>query len=459
MDVRLPRLGEGADSGTVASIFVKEGDQVTKDQPLFELESEKAVASIPSPASGTVTKLHIKEGDEIKVGQMIISLDERLAPKESAPGKTADVAAEVAVEQERSRNEEEMVPGEATQGEARDEAGDEVRELEKEQGQELELTAPTDGGTVPAASPSLRKMTRDLGIDLRRVKGSERGGRIVMEDVRRYIQRLQQISIQQSARKPAAKGEEAPRPATPVPAPIDFSKWGKVRKEKITTLRRAISNKMVESWTTIPHVTQFDEADVTEILKLRKKYSPAYEKKKARLTLTSFALKAVVETLQKHPIFNASMDEASGEIVYKNYYHIGIAVDTEQGLIVPVIRDVDKKSMVQFSAELQELADRTRQRKVSLEEMQGGTFTISNQGGIGSAHFTPIINKPEVAILGMGRGAEKMILRKGKPAKRMMLPLGLSYDHRLVDGADAARFMVDLVAAFEQFSEKYMREK
>ncbi|RPH36822.1 biotin/lipoyl-binding protein [bacterium] len=460
MDVRLPRLGEGADSGTVASIFIKEGDQVSKDQPILELESEKAVASIPSPASGTVTKLHIKEGDEIKVGQMIISLDEGRAPRDSAPGKTRDVAAEVPAEQERSRNEEEMAPGEATRGEAQEEAGDEVRETEEEQGQALELPAPpTDGGAPPAASPSMRKMARDLGIDLRRVKGSERGGRIVMEDVRRYIQRLQQMASQQQARKPVATGGEAPRPAKPAPEPIDFARWGAVRKEKITTLRRTISNKMAESWTTIPHVTQFDEADVTDTLKLRKKYSAAYEKKKAHLTLTSFALKAVVETLKKHPMFNTSLDEASGEIIYKDYYHIGIAVDTEQGLIVPVIRDVDKKSMMQLSAELQELAERTRQRKVSLEEMQGGTFTISNQGGIGSAQFTPIINKPEAAILGMGRGTEKLILRKGKPTKRTMLPLGLSYDHRLIDGANAARFMVDLVAALEGFDEKLMRAK
>jgi pyruvate dehydrogenase E2 component (dihydrolipoamide acetyltransferase) len=214
---------------------------------------------------------------------------------------------------------------------------------------------------------------------------------------------------------------------------------------------------MAESWTTIPHVTQFDEADITDVLKLRKKYAAAYEKKKAHLTLTSFALKAVVETLKKHPIFNASLDEVSGEIVYKDYYHIGVAVDTEQGLIVPVIRDVDRKSMLQLSMELQELAERTRQRKVALDEMQGGTFTISNQGGIGSAQFTPIVNKPEVAILGMGRGAEKIIVRKGKATRRTMLPLGLSYDHRLVDGANAARFMVDLVAAFEQFSESQMK--
>lgn len=459
MDVRLPRLGEGADSGTVASIFVKEGDQITRDQPILELESEKAVASIPSPASGTVTRLHIKEGDEIKVGQMLISLDEGRAPVVSAPGKTRDVAAEVPAEMDRTRREEEMTPGDITRGEAQTEGPEEVREIEEAQAEELELPAPTDGGAAPAASPSLRKMARELGIDLKRIRGSEAGGRIVMEDVRRYIQRLQQQTAQQTRKPAAAAPQAAPPPSRPAPEQIDFSKWGPVHKEKITTLRRTISNKMVESWTTIPHVTQFDEADVTDILKLRKKYAPAFEKKKAHLTLTSFALKAVVETLKKHRMFNASIDEVSGEIVFKDYYHIGIAVDTEQGLIVPVIRDVDKKSMMQLSVELHQLAERTRERKVSLDEMQGGTFTISNQGGIGSAQFTPIIYKPQAAILGMGRGAEKLMLRKGKTVKRTMLPLGLSYDHRLIDGANAARFMVDLVGALEGFSESLMKAK
>lgn len=460
MDVRLPRLGEGADSGTVASIFVKEGDQITKDQPILELESEKAVASIPTPSSGTVTKLHIKEGDEIKVGQLLISVDEGRAPVVSTPGKTRDVAAEVPAEMERTRREEEMTPGDVTRGDEQTEAPEEVREIEEDRAEEMELPAPTDGGAAPAASPSLRKMARELGLDLRRIRGSESGGRIIMDDVRRYIQRLQQLAYQkQPQQRGTGAPAQTPQPARPAPEPIDFSKWGPVRKEKITTLRRTISSKMLEAWTTIPHVTQFDEADVTDILKLRKKYAPAYEKKKARLTLTSFALKAVVETLKKHPMFNASMDEASGEIVFKDYYHIGIAVDTEQGLIVPVIRDVDKKNMRQLSTELQELAERTRERKVSLEEMQGGTFTISNQGGIGSAQFTPIIYKPQVAILGMGRGAEKLVVRKGKPTRRTMLPLGLSYDHRLIDGANAARFMVDLVGALEGFNESLMKVK
>jgi pyruvate dehydrogenase E2 component (dihydrolipoamide acetyltransferase) len=229
---------------------------------------------------------------------------------------------------------------------------------------------------------------------------------------------------------------------------IDFSKWGPVVKKPMSALRRTIKRRMVASWTTVPHITQFDEADITQVMALRKKYADAYEKKGGHLTLTVFALKAVVNALKKHPKFNASIDEVTDEVVFKEYFHIGVAVDTEEGLIVPVVRDVDKKTMLELSIELQELAERTRRRKVSLEEMQGGTFTISNQGGIGSAHFTPIINKPEVAILGIGRGVLKPVVVKNEAVQRMMLPVCLSYDHRLIDGADAARFMVDLVEEF-----------
>jgi pyruvate dehydrogenase E2 component (dihydrolipoamide acetyltransferase) len=205
-------------------------------------------------------------------------------------------------------------------------------------------------------------------------------------------------------------------------------------------------------------VTQFDEADITALLDMKKRHDSAYERKGGKLTLTTFALKAVAAVLQKHPMFNASIDTESGELIQKRYYHVGIAVDTEQGLIVPVLRDVDKKTMLQLAAELNSLADRTRQRKVALEEMQGGTFTISNQGGIGSGHFTPIVNVPEVAILGMGRGAVRPVVRSGKVTQRMMLPLSLSYDHRLLDGANAARFMVDLVAALEGFDEAQLTQ-
>ena len=211
---------------------------------------------------------------------------------------------------------------------------------------------------------------------------------------------------------------------------------------------------MTENWSTIPHVTQFDEMDITELNELRKKHAPIYEKKGARLTLTSFALKAVAQVLKKHPIFNARLDEATQEIVFKEYIHIGVAVDTEQGLIVPVIRDVDKKNLFDLSKELNDLAEKARARKVTLEELQGGTFTISNQGGIGGAHFTPIINKPEAAILGLGRGALKPVVREGKIEPRLLMPIGLSYDHRLIDGASAARFVVDLAQAFRAFKDQ-----
>lgn len=221
----------------------------------------------------------------------------------------------------------------------------------------------------------------------------------------------------------------------------------------MTNLRRTISHHMATAWTSIPHITQFDEADITDLMKLRKKHSASYEKKGAHLTLTSFVLKAVTEVVKKYPKFNSSLDDSAEEIVYKDYCHLGIAVDTEQGLIVPVMRDVDKKSLLEVSIELDKLAERARQRKLSLEEMQGGTFTISNQGGIGGGHFTPIINSPEVAVLGLGRADWKPVVRNGKLEKRMILPLVLSYDHRVIDGADAARFVTELVAVVEQFKD------
>jgi pyruvate dehydrogenase E2 component (dihydrolipoamide acetyltransferase) len=222
----------------------------------------------------------------------------------------------------------------------------------------------------------------------------------------------------------------------------------------MTALRKVIAQRMSESWSSAPRVTQFDEADLTALEALRKQHAPAYEKNGARLTLTAFALKIVAEALKKHPIFNASLDEIAGDVVYKEYYHIGLAVDTEQGLIVPVLRNVDKKDLLTLSKELNEMAVKTRERKVTMEELQGGTFTISNQGGIGGAHFTPIINRPEVAILGLGRGAIKPVAREGRVELRLMLPLALSYDHRVIDGGAAVRFMLDLVQGFERFDGK-----
>lgn len=425
MDVRLPNLGEGVDSGSVVTLFVKEGDTVTQGQTLLELENEKAVAPIPSPTEGRVAAIRVKPGDKISVGQVILTLTAPGAAPEPAPAKPAPAEPKAAKPAAPAR------PAEQPEISA---DGDMAEPLEQ---------ASAKPGIAPPAAPSIRKLAKQLGIDLARVRGSEAGGRIVLEDIRRYIQRLQQAAFQQK--------KEAPR--APAIEPVDFAKWGPVTAKPMSSLRQVISRRMVESWTTIPHVTQFDEADITRINQLRKKHSPAYEAQGTKLTVTSFVLRAVTVVLKKHPIFNASIDDASQQIIFKEYCHLGLAVDTEAGLMVPVIRDADAKSVLQLSREIQELADKARDRKLSLDDMKGGTFTISNQGGIGGGHFTPIINKPEVAILGLGRGASQAAWKDNKAVPSLLLPLALSYDHRLIDGANAARFIVDLVSALENFNE------
>ncbi|MBI2357850.1 MAG: 2-oxo acid dehydrogenase subunit E2 [Deltaproteobacteria bacterium] len=423
MDVKLPRLGEGADSGVVVNIMVSEGEQIQKDQTILELENEKAVAPIPSPLSGTIQKIHVKEGDEITVGQVLISLaEEAAAPQPAAKAKA------------------EEFPQRA------EKAGAPVREAPEEAGLAQEYRYEPKSGFPPPAPPSIRKLATDLGIDLTRVQGSEPGGRITLNDVRAYIQRLQQIAF---AKKPAVTREAPARE----PESIDFAKWGPVSKKRMSPLRRTVAERTSEAWATVPHVFQLDEGDITAAMELRKKYAPLYEKKGARLTLTGLVLKAAIAPLKKFPIFNASLDETTQEIVYKEYFHIGVAVDTESGLIVPVIRDVDKKNLLEISKELAELAERTRQRKISLEELQGGTLTISNLGGIGGAHFTPIVYKPQSAVIGLGQGELKAVVRDGKVEARLMLPVTLSYDHRLIDGADGARFVRELVQALESFKE------
>jgi pyruvate dehydrogenase E2 component (dihydrolipoamide acetyltransferase) len=436
MDVKLPKLGEGADSGVVVSIAVKEGDQINKGQTILELENEKAVAAIPSSAAGKVTRIAVKPGDRISAGAVILTLD--------GAGNGAAPAAEPKAEQPKKA----AAPKQARRAAPEPEYEEEEFEEEAEQ----EETAADKAGLAAPASPSIRKLARDIGLDLRKIQGSEEGGRIVLADIRTYIQRLQRLAAR-------SRGGAAPAPAEVKPPVerIDFSQWGSITKKLLSPIRQTISRRMVENKVSVPHVTQFDEADITVLTDLRKKYAEAYEKKGARLTLTSFALKAVANTLKKFPIFNSSLDEAVNELVFKEYVHIGLAVDTEQGLLVPVIRDVDKKDLFQLSKDVQELAEKARARKVSLEEMKGGTFTISNQGGIGGAHFTPIINKPEVAILGLGRGAMKAVVKDKKIEPRLMMPIAISYDHRVIDGGEAARFTVELVQAFENFKEENIK--
>jgi pyruvate dehydrogenase E2 component (dihydrolipoyllysine-residue acetyltransferase) len=430
MDVSLPKLGEGADSGTVVSVLVKDGDEVKKGQTLIELENEKAVAPIPATVSGKIANVRVKEGDKISVGHIIITLAETGAEQPAAEPEAKSTAA--------------PAPEKALSARMEDPAPDPMEKPEADE------SAPSAAkpGIEPPASPSIRKLARELGIDLHRIRGSERGGRIVMADIRAYIQRLEKLvaPAKSVSQKPAA-------PVAPAAERLDFSKWGPVTKKSLTPLRQTIGRRITESWNTIPHVTQFDEADITGLTELRNRFASEYDAKGTKLTLTPFALKAVAAALKKYPIFNASLDELASEIVFKEYYHIGLAVDTDAGLIVPVIRDVDKKSLLDLSREVHVLAKKARDRKIALEELRGGTFTISNQGGIGGAHFTPIVNKPEVAILGLGRGSLRPAVKDKQVVPRLMLPICISYDHRVIDGGTAARFTVDLIHALETFPE------
>ncbi len=431
MDVRVPLLAEGVESATVANILVSAGDRIEKDQVILELETEKAVGPIPSPASGQVAKIHVKPGDEVNVGQPLITLVQEGAVEKTSP---AEKKAPPAAQPKAAR----QAPVPPSQKLAQ------AAEIQPSQ-----YHYESASGAPPPASPSVRKIARELGIDLARVKGTESGGRIGVEDLKSYIEQLRQ-----RASTPPSVPEKAP---AATPPSVDFSRWGAVTKKTLSSLRRTIGQRMVESWSTIPHVTQFEEVDITNVTKLRKEYGPSWAKKGKHLTLTPFVLKAVVAALKKYPVFNSSLDETTGEVVFKNYFHIGVAVDTEAGLIVPVLRDVDKKRLADLSQELNELVERTRKRKISLEELQGGSFTISNQGGIGGGHFTPIINKPEAAVLGIGRSTLKPVVKDGKIEARPMLPVCLSYDHRVMDGADAVRFMTDLVGMLENFPEQELK--
>lgn len=443
MDVKLPNLGEGADSGTVVSVLVKAGAPVKKGQNLIELETGKAVAPIPSPADGVVGRIAVKEGDKLGIGGLILVLE---SSGGTAGGKPAPAAAPAATSAPTPKTPKAastrasapaVTPAPATVAPAVEAEADWFEEIVNEN---------------PVAGPYVRRVARDLGIDLSTVGGSGKSGQILVGDLKEYVARLRAAAARPRVVPTAAAAAVAARSA-PAPVPVNFEQWGPVTRKPLTQLRKTIAERMVESASTLPTVTQFDEADVTVLDDWRKKYAAAYEAKGTKLTLTSFVLRAVALTLRKHPIFNASLDEATSEIVFKDYVHLGLAVDTEAGLLVPVIRDADRLDLVGISKAVQDLAAKARERKLGLADMQGGTFTISNQGGIGGAHFTPIVNKPESAILGLGRGAAKPVVRDGQVVVRLMLPLALTYDHRLIDGGAAARFIVDLVAALQYFAE------
>lgn len=423
MDVRLPKIGDNADSGTVVSILVKPGDVIVAGQTIIELEMEKAVAPIPASAGGTVGAIKVKEGDKISVGTVILTV-------EGAPGAAPAAAVPTA-------------KAAATRPVQRAVADDDDN---------VSLAEDGEDGPTPGASPYVRKVARELGIKLGRVAGSGNGGRVLITDLARHVSRLEQAVARAGRYADEPKGLHFPLVGT------DFSVFGPVTSEPLSALRKVISARMVENSVTLAHVAQFDDADMSRIEALRKQFKAAYEKAGAKLTPTPFIIKALVAALKKHPKFNASLNEVAETLVIKHYYHIGIAVDTDAGLLVPVIKDADKKSLLEIAKELAAIAAKARDRKLGADDMKGGTFTISNQGAIGGGHFTPIVNKPEVAIIGIGKTSQKpVVTADGKIEARPLMPLTVSYDHRVIDGGGAARFTVDLVQALQEFPESEVK--
>lgn len=426
-DFHLPDLGENIESADVVNVLVNVGDFIEKDQGIIEIETDKATIEVPSNVSGKVVEVLVKAGDKAKVGQTIIKV-ETSETKEDLVSETVEIP--TVEDQELPEQKKQVAP--TVKQEAKG-------ELPKLQPMELDEQPPILKGAAPAA-PSVRRLAREIGVDINKVPGTGPGGRITMDDVKAYSKKLHEAKAA-GGFTPGIKAEALP----------DFSKFGEIKKIEMSNIRKKTAEHLSYAWATIPHVTQFDKADITNLEKARKELSQSLEKSGVKLTVTAILVKVIVEALKKYPQFNSSIDMENKEIIYKNYYNIGIAVDTEHGLIVPVIKDADKKSLTQISVEMNSLAEKARNKKIGLDDLQGGCFTITNLGGIGGTYFTPIVNSPEVAILGVSRSSYEPVWNGyGVFEPRLMLPLSLSYDHRIIDGADAIRFLRFVVEALEQ---------
>lgn len=445
-EIRLPELGEDIETGEVVKILVSAGDTLTEDQAILELETDKAVIEVPAPFGGTVSEIHVQAGEKIRVGQLLLTVDEDSKGKKSAqplkagPELVAEEEAEqVPVAEEVEEEHPEVVEERKQETAPVSQAPEEEKAPSEERQQAEQKTAPSPERPIIPAAPSVRRFARELGVDLTQVPGTGPMGRISIEDVKNYNRQLLTESRHPRLRSPVQS----------IPLP-DFTQWGAVERKAISSVRRKTAEHLSQVWATVPQVTHFDRADITELEELRKRFTPRVEAAGGKLTVTAIILKVVVSALKVFPQFNASIDMDAEEIIYKKYYHIGVAVDTDRGLLVPVIRNVDQKNLIELSIELAEMAEKSRQRKISLEEMQGGTFTVTNLGGIGGTDFSPIVHAPEVAILGVARARMEPVWTSEQFVPRLMLPLCLSYDHRLIDGADAARFLRWVVEALQQ---------
>ena len=448
-EFKLPELGENISQGDLVRLMIAPGTKVSEGQPVMELETDKAVIEVPSSVTGVVKEVKVREGEKLKVGQVIFTLEggapvqtesrrTRNAPVEHVSGQHgARLAFQAAIRAEGKTEEQALPPDQPHQAVAA--AFSMPVQLGKVAGTEHRKPVP--------AAPHVRRLAREIGVDIYEVKGSGPAGRVSEDDVKAHAKALVSVAFT-AAQAPPRAGHFA-QPQLP-----DFGKWGKVERVSMRGVRRKTAEHLAEAWNTIPHVTQHDRADITELEHLRARFAPKAEEAGGKMTVTAIALKVCSAALKVFPQFNASIDVEKEEIIYKQYIHIGVAADTDRGLLVPVIRDVDKKNIVELAVELAQLSKKARDKKLTPADMEGGTFTITNLGGIGGIGFTPIVNFPEVAILGLSRSRiePEWIGSKenGKFEPRLILPLSLSYDHRLIDGADAARFLRWIAEAFEQ---------
>lgn len=446
-DFTLPELGENIAAGDVLRVLVKAGDTIVKDQPVLELETDKATIEVPSSVAGVVSAIKVKVGEKVKVGQSILSVDGATGT-DAAPASPAVAPAEKAAAPEKAAPASSVAPAPAPAAPVEYDAPPAVaapsrKVVDINRGARPVAEAPGPETPMAPAAPSVRRLARELGVDVNQVQGTGPDGRISMDDVKAHTKRL----VTTIAAAPVVPGVRTL--AEPLP---DFTRWGAVDRQQLRAVRRKTAERLSAAWQTIPHVTQHDFADITALEEVRKKYQKQVEGAGGQLTVTAIAVKIVAAALKQFPQFNSSIDLAADELIYKKFVNIGVAVDTDRGLLVPVIRDVDKKNLMQISIEIHQLSEKARNRKISLEEMQGGCFSVSNLGGIGGSFFTPIVNPPEVAILGISRGKFEPVYQKdsGQFVPRQLLPLSLSYDHRVIDGADGIRFLRWIVEAFEQ---------
>lgn len=452
-DMKLPELGENIEGGDVLRVMVKPGDAIKKDQPVLELETDKATIEVPSSSAGVIKEVKVKAGEKVKVGQTIFVVDENgagasagasdsgaVSPKQAAPAEPAK--AEVAEAQPEPKEDAPKVE-EPPKPEKRKA---EVVEMKPAKQGAAPAAAPkpaepaktADAASIPAA-PSARRLARELGLNIQDVQGSGPAGRISTDDVTAHARRL--LAGGGAARPAASQADALP----------DFSKWGTVERKPMSGVRRTTAHRLTQAWNTVPHVFQHDRADITGVELLRKRLSQKAEAEgRTPVTITAFLMKALAAALKKFPQMNSSVDLATDEIIYKQFVHIGVAVDTDRGLLVPVIRDVDQKDIFQIADEIGQAAEKARNRKLSLDDMQGASMTISNLGSLGGGAFTPIVNWPEVAILGVARARMEPVYSDGEFVARFLMPLTLSYDHRVIDGADGVRILRWLVDVIEQ---------